>query len=168
MKREFCSKSVFKYHLLNWKCHYFYYECMGLKKTTLSLLKGVTFGLVCVWVKSNWLNVTKYEVFIFWRRPLLKFWQGRVNPNSQLDTYHRSGLWQGSRPVQNIKWPGRKWKCPNAGLWTHSSEFTQGNPIAVYVFVYFLISKWSPVARSLLSGLTPYSPHLLPPTGIKL
>ena len=89
-------------------------------------------------------------------------------PNSQLDTYHRSGLWQGSRPVQNIKWPGRKWKCPNAGLWTHSSEFTQGNPIAVYVFVYFLISKWSPVARSLLSGLTPYSPHLLPPTGIKL
>ena len=69
VRREFCSKSVFKYHLLNWKCHYFYYECMGLKKTNLSLLKCVTFSLVCVWVKSNWLNVTKYEVFIFWRRP---------------------------------------------------------------------------------------------------
>ena len=38
---------------------------MGLKKTTLSLLKGVTFGLVCVWVKSNWDNVTEFEVFFF-------------------------------------------------------------------------------------------------------
>ena len=36
---------------------------MGLKKTNLSLLKCATFSLVCVWVKSNWLNVTKYEVF---------------------------------------------------------------------------------------------------------
>ena len=38
---------------------------MGLKKTNLSLLKCVTFCLVCVWVKSNWDNVTKYEVFFF-------------------------------------------------------------------------------------------------------
>ena len=38
---------------------------MGLKKTTLSLLKGVTFGLVCLWVKSNWDNVTEFEVFFF-------------------------------------------------------------------------------------------------------
>ena len=70
VRRELRWKGILKYHLLNCKCHYFFYECMGLKKTTLSLLKGVTFSLVCVWVKSNWLNVTKYEVFIFWRRPL--------------------------------------------------------------------------------------------------
>ena len=71
VRRELCCKGILKYHLLNCKCHYFFYECMGLKKTTLSLLKGVTFSLVCVWVKSNWLNVTKYEVFIFWRHPLV-------------------------------------------------------------------------------------------------
>ena len=65
VRRELCSKGIFKDHLLNWKCHYFFYECMGLKKTNLSLLKCVTFSLVCVWVKSNWDNVTEFEVVFF-------------------------------------------------------------------------------------------------------
>ena len=33
---------------------------MGLKKTTLSLLKDVTFSLVSVWVKVNSDDVTNY------------------------------------------------------------------------------------------------------------
>lgn len=64
-------KYALQYHLLNWKCHYFSNECMGHKETTLSLLKDVTISLVSGWVKGNWLNVTKYEVFFFWRRPLV-------------------------------------------------------------------------------------------------
>ena len=38
---------------------------MGLKETPLSLLKDVTNSLVSVWVKGNWLDVTKYEDFFF-------------------------------------------------------------------------------------------------------
>ena len=98
MRRELCWKGILKYHLLNCKCHYFFYECMGLKKTTLSLLKGVTFSLVCVWVKSNWLNVTKYEVFIFWRRPLFLFW---VVKSQKRGCWYMQREWVKKKTIRN-------------------------------------------------------------------
>ena len=52
-----------KYHLRNWKCHYYSYEGGGSKKTILSLIKHVTLSLRRVGVKGISDNVTKYDVF---------------------------------------------------------------------------------------------------------
>ena len=60
---------------------------MGLKETTLSLLKDVTNSLVSVWVKGNWLDVTKYEVFFL--KASLRINQERLNMIiHDLETYN--------------------------------------------------------------------------------
>ena len=61
-----------KYHLRNWKCHYYSYEGGGSKKTILSLIKHVTLSLRRVGVKGISDNVTEYDVFLFWSRPLAR------------------------------------------------------------------------------------------------
>ena len=45
------------------RCHYFSKEGGGSQKTTLSLIKDVTFSLGRVGVKGNSVNVTEYDVF---------------------------------------------------------------------------------------------------------
>ena len=78
MLLEWNGDFALKYPLLNWKCHYFSNECMGLKKTTLSLLKYVTNILESVWVNGNWLDVTKYEdVFLRWPNTIPRAWPYR-------------------------------------------------------------------------------------------
>ena len=73
-----------KYHLRNWKCHYYSYEGGGSKKTILSLIKHVTLSLRRVGVKGISDNVTKYDVFLFWSRPLLTICPSSSSPIKEL------------------------------------------------------------------------------------
>ena len=65
------KKCLSQDHLLGLGCHYFSREGGGLGGTTLSLWHFVTIFLGRVGVKAIMDNVTKYEVFFFWRRPLV-------------------------------------------------------------------------------------------------